>query len=314
MNADEVANAQAIANELGIEISVRDNATDGDFELLVLDTIDGPQFIQSHADFVEMYGTLESVRAGFAELDAEIAMDEATAADLTARMLEVCASFQGHEVAPRSALPDTLNRVRHALQVAYEAESDPERERAMMTALVDLEAFIPDGLIPPVGDRVSADIRGVIKDDQTVAVVAVSGVNGWRADAGLPARIGDAERAIRIAVASQAGYNASGAPAMIVGFIATAVVGVVAVLAAVASTMSLLAAVAAVAVALAGAIGGLGVAGRLASANAAAAWLDRATPGGKRAGRVMALVEWLPVAGSVVGGAIGFAVAAVILR
>lgn len=313
MNADEVANAQAIGDELGIDMSVQDDGTDGDFRLLVFDKIDGPQAIASHAVFVERYGTLESVRADIAEHVAEVEMDAATAEDLTARMLDVVASFRGYEVAPRSALPDTVNRVRHALQTAYIAESEPQREQAIMTALVDLEAFIPDGLIPAPGDGVSSDIRGIVREDQTGAVVFVSGVNGWRASGGLPARIGAAEPAIRSAVASQAGYNASGVPAMFLGLIAIAAVSVVGLVVAVVSTTSLLAVVAAAAFALAGAIGVLGLAGRLASANAAAAWLDRTTPSGRRARRVMTLVGLLPVVGSVVGGAIGFAVAAAVL-
>jgi hypothetical protein len=313
MNADELADAQAISDELGLDIRIQTTELDGEFRLLVLDRLHGPWTTEHYAEFVERYGTLESVRAEIEEHTAAVEMDEPTIADLTARTLEIVASFRGHEVAPQSALPDSVDRVRHALQASYIDASEPERERAIMNALVDLEAFIPDGLIPAPGDRVSEDIRGIVREDQTAAVVFATGVNGWRADDGLPAEIGDAERAIRVAVASQAGYNASGVPAMFVALVSVAVVGVVALVITIASNMSLLAAAVAGAASALGAVGVLGPASRLASANAAAAWLDRATPSGQRARRVMSLVEWLPAIGAIAGGVIGLTAGAVLL-
>jgi hypothetical protein len=313
MNDGEVREARAIADELGFEITVQKTSVDGQFRLMVFDGIDAPQFIKSYPAFVERYGTLDEVRAQLAEVAAELAMDDATAARLAESMLVVAATFDGQEVAPISALPDTPTRVRYALQLAWDAESEPRRERALMEALVAIEAFVPDGLVPATGEAVSAEVLEIVGDDQVAAIVAITGVNGWRARDGVPARIGQADPAVRRAIASQAGYNASGVPAMFVGLVATAVVTVVAVAIAVVSSTSLLAVVAAALSGLAAAIASLSIGSRLATTHAAAASLDRSIPGGTRARRLMTIVELLPALASIAGAAVGFAIAAAVL-
>lgn len=313
MNDHEVHEAQAIGDALGLDITVQKTAVDGDFRLTVFDRIDTPQFITSYPGFVERYGTLDEVQAELAEVALEMAMDDATAAGLAESMLAVAARFDGHEVAPLTALPDTPIRARHALQLALDAESEPHRARALMHALVDVEAFVPDGLVPAAGDAVSAELLDLVRDGQVAAIVGITRVNGWRAKDGLPARIGQADPAIRRAIASQAGYNASGVPAMFASLVTTAVVTVIAVVIAVVSSTSLWAVAVASVSSLIAAIAVLNVASRLAIAHAAAAALDWSTPDGARAHRIMTIVELLPVMASIAGAAVGFAVAAAVI-
>ena len=290
MNDREAQEALAIGEALGLDISVQKTAVDGDVRLLVFDRINGPRSIARFAFFTERYGTLEAVRAESVAAAAELVMDVATTAAIAESMLVIAAAFDGQQVAPISALPDTPNRVRNALRLAFDAESDPRRERRLMDAMVDIEAFVPDDLVPAPGETAAGEVLRLVGDGQTAAIVAITGVNGWRARGGVPARIGQADRALRLAISNQAGYTASGVPAMFLGLVATGIVTLVAIVVALVSSTSLWAVGAATAAGLIAAIAVLHPASRLASAYAAADYLDRSTPGGRRARRVMAIV------------------------
>ena len=314
MNDREAQEALAIGEALGLDITVQKTAVEGNVRLLVFDGINAPRRIARFPVFTERYGTLEAARAQSAAVAAELEMDVATRTAIAESMLVVAAAFDGQQVAPISALPDTPNRVRHALRLAFDAESDPQRERMLMDAMVDVEAFVPDDLVPVPGDTAAREALGLVGDGQTAAIVAITGVNGWRARDGVPARIGQADRALRLAVSNQAGYTASGMPAMFLGLVATGIVTLVAIVVALVLNTSLWAVAAATAAGLIAAIAVLNPASRLARAYAPADYLDRSTPGGRRAHRFMAVVWPLPAIAAVAGGAAGFAIAAVLLR
>ena len=314
MNVDEAQEALAVGELLGLEITVQKAAVDGSVRLMVFDGINAPRRIARFSVFTERYGTLEAGKAESAAVAAELAMDDATTAAIAESMLAVAATFDGQQVAPISALPDTLNRVRHALRVAYEAESDPRRERRLMEAMVDVEAFLPDDLVPAQGDPAAREALRLVGDAQTAAIVAITGVNGWRARDGVPARIGQADRALRLAISNQAGYTASGVPAMLLGLVATGIATVVAIVVALVTSTSLGAVAAALVAGLIAAIAVLGPAARLARRYAGADYLDRSTPAGSRAHRIMSVVWQLPAIAAVAGAAAGFAIGAAALR
>jgi hypothetical protein len=311
MNDREAQEALAIGEILGLDITVQKTADDN-VRLMVFDGINAPRRITRFPVFTERYGTLEAASAGRAALTAELEMDAATAAAIADSTLATAAAFEGQRVAPISALPDTANRVRHALRLALEEASDPLRERRLRDALIDVEAFVPDDLVPAPGDAPTRDVLGLVGEAQTAAIVAITGVHGWRAQGGVPAAIGQADRALRTAISNQAGYTASGAPAMFLGLFATGIVTVIALVVALVSSTGLDAVVAAAVGGIVAAVVVLGPAARLASAYAPADYLDRSTPRGRRAHRVMAVVWQLPAIAAAAGGAAGFAIAAVL--
>ena len=314
MNDREVQDAQAIGDLLGLDITVQKAAAAGTFRLMVFDGVNLPRRISSYSVFTERFGTLDAVRAEHAKVAAELDMDDATAAALAASMRAVAEAFDGGQVAPESALPDTPNRVRHALRRAFEADSDPRGQQRLMKAMVDVEAFVPDDVVPAPGEPVDGDVLRDVIDGQTSAIVGITGVNGWRVKEGVPARIGQADRALRQAVANQAGYTASGVPAVLLGLATTGIVTLVAIVVALVSGTTLSAIAGAIAGSLIGAFAVLSPASRLAIAYAGADYLDRAQPGGGRAHRIMSIVWRLPAIGAVVGGVAGFAIAALLSR
>jgi len=313
MDEREAEEALAIGELCGLDITIQPTAVHGNVRLLVFDGINAPRRIARFSVFTARYGTLHKARAERAAVAAELDMDDTTTAAIAESMHGIVAAFDGQQVAPISALPDTPNRVRHALRLALADQSDSSRERRLMEALVDIEAFVPDDVVPARGDAATREALRLVADGQTEAIVAITGVNGWRARDGVPARIGHADRALRLAISSQAGYTASGVPAMFLGLAATAMVTLVSIVIALVSSTSLGAIAAATAGGLIGAIAVLGPASRLAKAYAGADYLDRSTPGGRRAHRLMNVVWQLPAIGAVAGGAAGFAIAVTLL-
>jgi hypothetical protein len=313
VNEREAQEALLIGEALGLDITVQGAGDDGNIRLLVLDGINAPRRISAFSVFTERYGSLEMVMAEQAAAGAELEMDEATAAALAESMLGLSAAHNGDEVAPVSVLPDTPNRVRHALGLALDAEWDHGRERSLMDAMIDLEAFVPDSDVPAPGGPVDRDVLRDVGNRQTAAIVAITGVNGWRPRDGVPAAIGSADRAFRLAISSQAGYTASGVPAMFLGLLTTGIVALIAVVVAVVSSTSLLAAVGATVLGLVAAVAVLEPAARLGRTYAAANYLDRNTPAGRRAHRLMRVVWQLPAIAAVARAAAGFTIAALLL-
>ena len=312
MNRAEADQALAITSELGFEATAQEKG-DGTFRVMTFDPLDRPRRFSSLAAFVERYGTVEQIRERAAAAELELAMDRATADQLSETMLELCSLYSGRSCAPISALPDRPARVSAALLRTAETAEDEARSQALMLAQVDLAAFIDEADIDAQGSPASERVLAGIKSEQAVAIVVATGVNVWRAETSLPARIGEGEAAVRAAIGSQAGYDAAGVPAVIHWLVVAAMAGAVALGVAIVTGEGPLVAVIAFVCGVLAAFPALSLSSSASGASAADAALEGDTPRGRRSRRVMAIVGALPAVGPIVVIAAVFIVASRLL-